>query len=192
MVWIGGLDLDLSPWCLLRLEQPLPDHCCYMNPSIVLMAVTEPQGILAWDSKTLVVHETSRDVQRPWPFWVHGNGLWWPFFWVCGCVCVFRVFFFFFPRWFVGFMYVLSRGCPVVPLCSSLLSVKKEQLDPPVVPFYPFLGEGSPTKIDQPEKTSDTNLFYPLYWRTLTKKRTTLSCQPEKPDALDSLPGVSF
>ena len=51
------------------------------------------------------------------------------------------------------------------------------KLGPPVVPFYPFVGEGSPTKIDCGEKTSSTLILagekigYQLiltshFWRT--------------------------
>ena len=55
------------------------------------------------------------------------------------------------------FSFLLGKGFP-------------SNLGPPVVLFYPFLGEGSPTKIDYRRKTEkrrkQQNLFQPLCWRT--------------------------
>ena len=50
--------------------------------------------------------------------------------------------------------------------CRCTLQTKTTglSLGPPVVPFYPFLGEGSTTKTDYRKKLEP--LFEPLYWRT--------------------------
>ena len=44
-------------------------------------------------------------------------------------------------------------------ICFIIFFQGSQPLGNPVVPFYPFFGEGSPTKIDQPEKGNGTNLF---------------------------------
>ena len=87
-----------------------------------------------------------------------------------------------------------SLGAPSLPFA----------LGPPVVPFYPFLGEGSPTKIDYRKRVP---LFCPLYWRTLFLRvlvsfspfnfeRTNLSqldtCSNSSPGDLSTLLGVGF
>ena len=44
-------------------------------------------------------------------------------------------------------------------------------LGPAVVPFYPFLGEGSPTKIDYRKQLVP---LFPLYWRCMGGKEVSV------------------
>ena len=48
---------------------------------------------------------------------------------------------------------------------NTLCGRVKKRLGPPVVPFYPFLGEGSPTKLDYRKKVG-TLILTSQIWRT--------------------------
>ena len=71
--------------------------------------------------------------------------------------------------------------CPVATAFFVFL------LGPPVVPFYPFLGEGSPTKIDYRKKGTLilTSLLEDLVWESVAGQLAGCHSQDAKLETLD-------
>ena len=59
----------------------------------------------------------------------------------------------------------LAHGCTFRRSSAEQHKSHLRHLGPPAVPFYPFVGEGSPTKIDYRKRVP---LFQPVYWRIYT------------------------